>query len=107
MIVLVASGIYGLQSARDTLALSAARAAFVMYSIVAGSTNFVLTEAGIADPRPVGPDALADDCHERRYSGLSRPGVASELSARSVAVVDFLHVTFLPRGVVRHYPDPR
>jgi len=55
VIVLVASGIYGLQSARDTLALSAARAAFVMYSIVAGSTYFVLTETGIADPRPVGP----------------------------------------------------
>jgi len=54
IVVLIASGIYGLQTERDSLALAAARAAFVSYSIVIASLYLALPGSGTPDPRPLG-----------------------------------------------------
>jgi len=54
IVVLIASGIYGLQSERDSLALAAARAAFVSYGMFIAIVYLSLPGSGIVDPRPLG-----------------------------------------------------
>ncbi len=54
IVVLIASGIYGLQSERDSLALAAARAAFVSYGVVIATVYLAMPGSGIVDPVPLG-----------------------------------------------------
>ena len=54
IVVLIASGIYGLQSERDSLALAGARAAFVSYGVVIATMYLAMPGSGIVDPLPLG-----------------------------------------------------